>query len=97
MLVSETANIANPGAMTSQELYKQHIDELLVYKHLFNCEQPFGDPETSQLRFVCTPRVKSLSFEGLPYRIISERAHQYLAEERIEQAIKSCHMKRTFC
>lgn len=45
---------------------------------------------------MCTPRVKTLSFEGLPYRIISEKANQYLAEERIEQAIKSCHMKRTF-
>ena len=40
--------------------------------------------------------MKSLSFEGLPYRIISEKATQYLAEERVEQAIKSCHMKRTF-
>ena len=74
----------------------QHIEELLVYKHLFNSETPFGTPEKSQFRFVCTPRIKSLSFEGLAYRIISEKPHSYVSEERTEQAIKSCHMKRTF-
>ena len=68
----------------------------LLYKHFLTAEKPFGEPEHSAYKITFRPRTRGYAMKGMPYRIISERAKDYLAQGRVEQAIKASHMKRIF-
>lgn len=68
----------------------------LFYKRFFKAEKPFGEPDNSAYKINFKPRTRGYSMKGMPYRIISERAKEYLAQGRVEQAIKASHMKRIF-
>lgn len=68
----------------------------LVYKHFFTAEKPFGEPEHSAYKINFKPKTRGYAMKGMPYRIISERAKDCLAQGRVEQAIKASHMKRIF-
>ena len=60
-------------------------------------EKPFGDESYRSHKIVFKPKVRGYCLKGLPYRIISERSKEYLAQGRVEQAIKASHMKRIYC
>ena len=68
----------------------------LIYQRLFCVEQPFGEPEENYHRFVSKPKQRSLEFQGLPYRIISEKVIEYVQQDKLELAIKSAHMKLNY-
>jgi len=41
-------------------------------------------------------RSKVYQMKFLPYKVKAEKCGHYLNDNKVEQAIKSCHMKRTF-
>jgi hypothetical protein len=57
---------------------------------------PFGDPEKAFSKFKFGIKSRNYGMKMLPFMIIADRYENYLNDNRIEQAIKSCHMKRTF-
>lgn len=66
------------------------------FRNFFKKESPFGEKEKNWYKFEFGMRSKVFQMKFLPYQFKAEKFHYYLNDNRIEQAIKACHMKRMF-
>ena len=76
---------------------RQHITKPdFFFKNFFKSANPFGDKEKAWSKFEFGMRSKVYQFKFLPYQVKAESSSSYLNDQKIEKAIKSCHMKRNF-
>jgi hypothetical protein len=66
------------------------------FKNFFATPSPFGEKEKSWSKFEFGVRSKVYKLKFLPYQVKADRCINYLNDNQVEKAIKSCHMKRTF-
>lgn len=56
-------------------------------------EKPFGEVETAYRMFSITPRTKTYQMRSRPFKQLTDRMNQQVNEQRIDEALKSGHLK----